>query len=455
MRKLFAWLPKSRGKRILTIIGLICGGGFLLLVVLGVTAFLLFRSPKFQAWLWPRIMSLQAKAALPDLPPVPQGPPYHGFTPKASDARTAADLYRATNIWTVHLKFTHRQWDELGPRRVAPVSNWLGPEGPVTLRNPAASRPGVAGILGFDFPWSRAEVEFGGVRFTNAGARFKGNGTFLSALRAYKRPFKLDLNKHESQQQLAGRTALNLANLGADFSCLSDALAYELFRDAGVPAPRTAYARVFLTIDGNFKKRLLGLYALVENLDEEWAEEVFGIKGVALFKPSTYELLYDLGDDWKAYEPIYDPKTKLTQPQQRRVIELARLVGRAGDAEFGSRIGELIDLDEFARFLACEVLLAHYDGILMQGQNFFLYLEPRSNRFGIVPWDQDHSWGEFPFIATADQRERASIWHPWARSNRFLERLFAVEDFKNRYRAELERVLATLFVPERLNRRID
>src|SRR5439155_3008768 len=155
--------------------------------------------------------------------------------------------------------------------------------------------------------------------------------------------------------------------------------------------------------------------------------EVFGIKGVALLKPSTYELLYDLGDDWKAYEPIYDPKTKLTQPQQRRVIELARLVSRAGDAEFGRRIGEFIDLDEFARFLACEVLLAHYDGILMQGQNFFLYLDPRSNRFGILPWDQDHSWGEFPFIATADQRERASIWHPWARSNRFLERLFAVE----------------------------
>jgi len=287
------------------------------------------------------------------------------------------------------------------------------------------------------------------------GRALQGNGTFLSALRTYKRPYKLDLGKHASHQQLAGRTSISLGNLGADFSCLSDALAYEFFRDAGVPAPRTAYARVFLSIDQKFSERLLGLYVLVENLDAQWTEDVFGVKGVALFKPSTYELFYDLGEDWKAYEPIYDPKTPITESQQRRVIELARLVSRSGEDEFNRRIGEFIDIDEFARFLACEVLLAHYDGILYQGQNFLLFLDPRSNKFGIIPWDQDHSWGEFPFVSTADQRERASIWRPWARHMRFLERLYASEDFKQVYRRELERILATLFVPERLNRRID
>ena len=33
---------------------------------------------------------------------------------------------------------------------------------------------------------------------------------------------------------------LNFVNLLADSSCLSDALAYEFFREAGCPAPRTA-----------------------------------------------------------------------------------------------------------------------------------------------------------------------------------------------------------------------
>ena len=37
-----------------------------------------------------------------------------------------------------------------------------------------------------------------------------------------------------------------------------------------------------------------------------------------------------------------------------------------------------------------------------------VYLDPRSNRFGFSPWDLDHSWGEFPFVGTAAERERAN-----------------------------------------------
>jgi hypothetical protein len=455
MRKLFRWLPKSRGKRILAITGLGCGGVVLLLIVLGVTGFFLFRNPRVATWFWSRMMHSQVMKPLPDPPATPPGPPFEGGSPSVADLRTARDLYRTTNIWTVHFKLTSEQWTALGPKRVPAMHNFMQPDGAIVLRNPQASRSGIAGVLGFDYLWSQADVEFGGVWLTNVGLRYKGDGTFLAALRSYKRPFKLDLKRHVPDQRLAGRSSLNLNNLGADQSCLSDALAYEFFRDAGVPAPRTAYARVFLSVTPKFDRRLLGLYVLPENLDAEWAEETFGVTNVALFKPVTHELFKDLGDEWKPYDEIYDPKTPLTEAQQRRLIELARFHTRADDAEFAARIGEFIDLDEFARFLACETALSHYDGILAQGQNFFLYLDPRTNKFGFIPWDLDHSWGEFPFFSTADQRERASIWHSWIGANRFLERLMAVEDFKRRYRAVFEQLVGTLFVAERLNQRID
>ena len=455
MRKLFNWLPKTRGKRIFAIAGLIVGGGFLCLLALGITAFFLFRSPKFQSWLWPALMRRQATAALPDPPAAPAGPVYTGHHPSAANIHASADLFQTTNIWKLHLKLSPKGWKDLGPNHVQPVSEWMRPDGRPQLRNPKAARAGIAGVFGLDFPWSRADLELGGVWFTNAGLRFKGNGTFLSALQTYKRPFKVDLNKHETNQTVAGRTLLNFGNLSADQSCLSDALAYEFFRDAGVPAPRTAFARTFLSIDNKFAERLLGLYVWVENPDAAWADDTFGVKGVALFKPVTHELFADLGGDWKSYDAIYDPKTKTTERQQQRVIEVAKLVTHASEADFAKRIGELFDLAECARFLASEVMLAHYDGILAQGQNFLIYLDPRADKFGLIPWDLDHSWGEFPFISTADQRERASIWHPWVGENRFLQRLFAVEEFKKRYQAELERILNTLFVPDRLNRRID
>jgi hypothetical protein len=377
------------------------------------------------------------------------------LTTNAVALRKAAELFQLTNVWNVHLKFTSNQWTRLGPDVVPPVLHFMRPDGSIILRNPQAPRNGLAGVFGLGFPWSEAELGFGDAIFRRVAARFKGNGTFVNSQRSYKRPFKIDLNKYDKAQQLAGRTTLNFHNLVSDPTCLSDALAYEFFRDAAVPAPRTAFARLCLTVEGQLEDGLLGLYVLVENPDSEWASEQFGIKGVALFKPVTYELFKDLGNDWKAYDGIYDPKTKVKPKQTDRLIAFARLMTHASDAEFAKHVGDFIDLDEFARFLACEVILSNYDGLLSNGQNFLIYLDPRDERFGFIPWDLDQCWGEFPFFGTVEQRERASLWHPWLGENRFLERMLSADPVRERYRKELERVRSTLFLPERLCQRVD
>jgi len=373
----------------------------------------------------------------------------------ALEARSAAALFQSTNVWDVHLKFTSNQWSRLGPNIVPPVLGFVRPDGSIILRNPKAARNGLAGVFGLDLPWSEADLEIGGASFRDVGARFKGNGTFVNSQRSYKRPFKIDLNKHLKQQELAGRVTLNFHNLTADASCIRDTLAYEFFRDAGVPASRTAFARLRLTVGSRFGDRLLGLYVLVENPDSVWAREQFGVGGVALFKPVTYELFKDLGEDWTAYEGIYDPKTKIKPKQSQRLMAFSKLVTRASDPEFAARVGEFIDLEEFSKFLACQVLLSNYDGPLSNGQNFLLYLDPGTERFGFIPWDLDHSWGEFPFVGSLDQRERASIWHPWMGENRFLQRMLEVGAVRECYRRELERIRNTLFLPDRLGHRVD
>jgi len=125
------------------------------------------------------------------------------------------------------------------------------------------------------------------------------------------------------------------------------------------------------------------------------------------------------------------------------------------DEEFAARLGEFLDLDSVARFLAAESLLANFDSFMGQGQNYLMSLDAEGKRFAFVPWDLDHAWGEFPMMGTPEQRERLDIWHPWVEPNRFVARVFQVEEFRKRYRAELERQLATVFVPDRLNRRVD
>jgi hypothetical protein len=455
MRSLFRWLPARGWKRWLALAALAGGALFLGLVLLVAGVFLAFQSPRVQSWAMGKAILL-VPAPPEDLPGFPGlKPVYAGPLASAAAVAGAGDIYRPTNVWTVHFKFTAPQWKNIAFKRVPAVPGWMQADGSVILRNANASRNGLAGTLGFDFPWSAADVELGGRGFTNVGVRFKGNGSFLSAVHSYRKPWKLDLERNAKEQSFGGRSRFNFGNLSADFSLLSDTLAYEFHRAAGGPAPRTAFARVFLSIEGQETNRLLGPYVMVENPDAEWAREQLGVKGVALFKPVTYELFNDLGADWTNYHAIYDPKTKTTPAQRQRVIDFARLHTQASDAEFAAQVGNFLDLDGAARFVAVEVLLANFDGLLGQGQNFLLSLDPRTDRFGFVPWDLDHAWGEFPHMGTPGQRERLDVWHPWVEPNRFLARLFAVEAFRARYRAELERLLATWFVPERLARRID
>lgn len=449
-------LPARGWKRWLALLGVAIGSFVLLLVVLAASLFAAIQNPAVQKWIFEKSLDWD--------PPTPERlarepaarPSWTGEAGRGGDVRGASDFYQWDRVWNLSLSFTTSEWEALQHRRRPPMTDWLSdPSGQPKLRSPDALRNGLAGVLGFDQPWSTGRVSIGGVVFTNAGVRFKGNGTFLESLRSYRRPFKIDLSKHQKGRSFGGRRQFNLGNLAADTTCMSDLLGYEFYRDAGVPAPRTTLGRVFLDVEGRETNRFLGPYVLVENPDADWARERFGVPGVALFKPVTYGLFSDLGTNWLEYDGIYDPKTSVSDSQKARLMETARFVTHSGDGEFAARLGEFFDLGEMARFLACEVMLSNYDGILSNGQNFLMYLHPGDNRFGFIPWDLDHSWGEFPFLGTDEERARARISRPWVGPNRFLERVFEVEAFRRAYRSELERLLAELFTMERLYRRMD
>jgi len=105
---------------------------------------------------------------------------------------------------------------------------------------------------------------------------------------------------------------------------------------------------------------------------------------------------------------------------------LTRLVSGATDAQFAARVSEFLDLEETARYLAVVVFLSDLDGLLGPGQNYYLYLDPRTQKFSFIAWDQDHSFGQF-FRGSQSAREQLSIHHPWSESSRFLDRLFRVD----------------------------
>ena len=369
---------------------------------------------------------------------------------KAGEA--AAGTFQAKKVWDIHLSFTPEQWAAMEPVE--------GPRPPRRqngsfLQGPDGGRNGIAAAFGIQFNYVKADLEFGTRKLPGVRVRVKGNGTFLSSRESLKRSLKLDLNQDMKGQKLAGLTQVNLHNSVRDPSHMNEAVAYQLFRDAGVPAPRVSFAKVFVTVPGTHDRRYFGLYNVVEDVGNKFAEEEFGVEDGALLKPVTPQLFADLGDDWKAYDQTYDPKGKLSDEQKQRIIQTCKFFSRVSDAELAENAGDYIDLENFARYLAVTAWLTDLDGILGPGQNYYLYLHPQTQKFSFIPWDQDQVFGQFP-RGSQEQRETLGIHKPWTgNNNHFLDRMFKVEAFKTKYLAALKELNGSVLKPERITPQVD
>jgi spore coat protein H len=316
-------------------------------------------------------------------------------------------------------------------------------------------RNGIAGAMGIDFPWVRADLEIQGQHFPGISVRWKGNGTYLQSRGALKRSFKVNFAKSPGGKAFGRFGKLNFHSNVTDASWMNEVLSHRLFRDAGVPAPRTTYAKVYLSVPGKHAGVYLGLYSIVENIDNDFAVDRFNTKAGALFKPVAHRLFEDLGDDWNAYRQLYDPKTALTAAETARVIAFCKLVSHASDSDFAAKLDSFLDLDEFSRFMAATVWLSTMDSILAMDQNYLVYLHPTTHRFQFIPWDLDHSFGQFFAMGTPRQRENLSIRKPWVGDFPFLKRVFAIERFQGLYRARLMELNKTLGKPKSLHRQVD
>jgi spore coat protein CotH len=352
------------------------------------------------------------------------------------------DLFQITKVWTVDFVFTPEQWRGIAPRS----ANYSG----VRLQGPEGARNGLSAAAGIEFDWTHANLSIDGRKFNDIAVRYKGNGTFRQAQSTGKISFKIDLNKYVKGQKLAKLDKLNLANNIADPGWMNEELAYRLFRDAGVPAPRTSYARVYVTVTGESAREYWGLYSLVEDVDDIFALDRFGTKKGVLLKPVTTSLFHYLGDDWAKYRQTYDPKDDMSEEQIRRVIDFCKLVTSGSDEEFAAKLADYVDIDEFARFLAVTVWITDLDSILDNGQNFYVWLNPATQKFFFIAWDQDHSFGQFGRGGSTSTRRNFTIFHPFSGNNPFLQRVFSVPAFQDSYMAKLAEFSKTIFLPERI-----
>ena len=369
-------------------------------------------------------------------------------------------LFGLDNVIDVHIRIDPEEWAKLQPPADVRLDGEAVGKAFGDLIEDAtrgghfhsekSTRPGLAGYLGVDHQYGRADVEIDGETMRGGGLRYKGNGTFIEGHESGRYSFKIDFNEYVKGQEFQGRTKINLQNNITDPSLMREALSYELFREAKIPASRVGYAKVYLTISGETKRKPVGLFTVVEQKDKRFLKRNYGSSKGLLMKPSTFGLFRYFGDDWNEYEIGFVPKTEPTEEQQKRVMEFARLVHKADFGEFEKRYADYLNVDQFLRFVACNVVLCNLDSVFGGSQNHYINLEPESNRFQFLPWDMDHSFGAFHMMGTPDARRDLSIDRPVTDKHPIIERVLRVPGNKERYHAHLEDYLNTIFHEEKM-----
>jgi len=260
-----------------------------------------------------------------------------------------------------------------------PVANWD------RVRAPGRSLPRVfAGCFEPDFayPSASAQVSIDGESVADVTVVKKG---FLGSLSTVRPSLRVDFgdDAHDGRT-FHGTRRLTLNNNHQDPSNAKQCVAYELFTQAGLPAPRCGTAH--LTVNGVDK----GYFTNVEPIGRPFLRRAFGND-----QGNLYELT--VADFTPALKGGFELKTNESRNDRSDLDRVERALA-APDDKFVEALSAVFNVDEFYTFWAMEVLTGHWDGMTGNRNNTFLYHNPADDRFHPIPWGTDGTFQPHPLL---------------------------------------------------------
>ncbi|HYV35431.1 MAG TPA: PVC-type heme-binding CxxCH protein, partial [Gemmataceae bacterium] len=369
-------------------------------------------------------------------------------------AEQGKEVFGLTAVWNLHIEMPAKEYEAMQPPKGMGFGGPGGQPPPVKDKQPADARPSEKNAFGTEFPWAFGDLTADGKTYKKVGIRYASDGSYFQAAGNLKRPLKIELARFD-KQDLQGVKTLHLHAASSDPSRSREALAYAIFRAAGVPAQRTAFAEVSLTVPGKYGKEHVGLYTVVEDVDKAFLADRFKSDKGLLMKPVRMRSVDFLGEEWEKYKGQYQPQSEATKDQAKRVIAFAKLVNQAKDEQFAKEIGSFLDVDGFLRFMAANALVSNLDGFLAAGNNYNLYLHPETNKFIFIPGDLEQAFASQQFLGSPDQQMDLSLVHPYPGDNKLVDRLLANKDLSAKYKQIVKDLSATIFTKDRLLKDIE
>jgi len=222
-------------------------------------------------------------------------------------------------------------------------------------------------------------------------------------------------NNSNEYAVLNKREAFNLDQLNFEYcksfsgeldeAMVSEAFAYQLYRDAGVTISHASYGLVYFQIGETVVG--FGFYTFIEPIDQNFISKHFDsdITGEYgdLYKCTDVGGVADLGPDFTAKAGVnqnainlrysYQLKNNTRDGSRTTHEALATLIEVANGDAFARDIGDVLDIDQFVRYLAMGFLIGNTDDYRYNNNNYYLYFSVYDGPATMIPFDLDSSLG--------------------------------------------------------------
>jgi len=216
------------------------------------------------------------------------------------------------------------------------------------------------------------------------GFRLRGNTSRTSQ----KKSFKLDFNHFVSGRDFYGLEKINLNGEHNDVSIIRSKLSWDIFNSIGMVATRANHIEVYIN------DTYYGLYISVEHIDDTFLSRNFDNGSGNLWKCLWPANLGYRGSNPSDYHPWVDdnrPYDLKTNDDEYDFTQLARLIHIINNDP--DSLEHVLDVSEFIKYLAINILTGGWDDYRSLQNNFYLYHQPNIDRFLLIPYDYDNTFG--------------------------------------------------------------
>lgn len=245
--------------------------------------------------------------------------------------------------------------------------------------------------------YAECDVNVNDRAWSHVGIRFKGNSSLAMSWMqgVWKLPFRFNFDKYEDtypdtkNQRFYGFDGLSLSNGSSDPSLLRDKIGTEVFASAGIPAPATAFYRVY--IDHGDGPTYFGLYTGIElPEDESFMDTHFGGHKGNIYKPDG------VGARWQTWDPETLGKENHVDTadySDAQALFDALHADRTDAAAWRAGLEAHLDVDGFLHWLALNSVIEDWDQYGLMPHNYYLYSDPNAGGvFTWIPWDHSFAF---------------------------------------------------------------